>query len=276
MLAQQNMLLTDRTGVGARTPMPVSDVTIAGQSTSITGESVSFADGAAGTTQKLKLEFDKVMSAYGDRIGTVGDTSLSFTTGAVLTTEKPWKFKDTGGQDTDALRLATLSNGEYMVDYENGYILGKSATATSSTTDTVAYKIRKSTATLTGDIQIGAVELKDGSSDQRGSIASNGGVNTNRKMASSFDHGSKELISTNATQLTSTSFSAILGVLVKAHKNNSGRVFIGNADVTADTEESTDGIPLEAGESVVLEINDPSLLYGIADGDNHKVYWVAL
>jgi len=165
-------LLGDRTEIRDRTPMPVSDVTLAGILTNITSEAVSFTDGAAGTTQKLKLSYDKVLSEYGDRIGKLGDTSLSFTTGTVLTTEVEWKFKNGGGVDTDTARLATMSSGDYMVDYENGYILGKGATITSSSTDAATYKIKKSTATLTGDVQIGAVEIKNGSSDTRASVNS--------------------------------------------------------------------------------------------------------
>lgn len=268
-------LLGDRTEIRDRTPMPVSDVTLAGILTNITSEAVSFTDGAAGTTQKLKLSYDKVLSEYGDRIGKLGDTSLSFTTGTVLTTEVEWKFKNGGGVDTDTARLATMSSGDYMVDYENGYILGKGATITSSSTDAATYKIKKSTATLTGDVQIGAVEIKNGSSDTRASVNSDNELAVREATASSLDHGSKSEISTNAAQMTTTSFAAKAGVSIKADSNNSGRVFIGNSDVTAGTNDDTDGIPLDAGESIEIEVNNPNLLYVIADSDNHKVYWIA-
>lgn len=172
------MLLGDRKDVSNRLPMPVTDMTVSAQAVNVTAESVSFTDGAAGTTQKLKLVYDKVMSEYGDRIGAYGDTSLSFTTGTVLTTEVAWKGKMVAGEDNDTHRLTTLSNGEYMVDYENGYILGKSATVTSSSTDAVSYKVRKhdiiDVAIETGDIEIGAVEIKNGSSDQRATVNSSG------------------------------------------------------------------------------------------------------
>ena len=257
--------------------MPVLDVSAAGKKETIAAETVTFADGAAGTTQKLKLDYDKVMSTSADRIGKSGDTSLVFTTGTVLTTEVRWEFKNGGGVDTDAARLATMSDGEYMVDYENGYILGKNAIVTATTTDTVTYKIRKSTASLTGDIQIGVVEIKDATSDDRASVSADGklsiaGIGT----SATFDHGSKSGIGVNAVQMTTTSFDAQIGIVVKADKNNSGRVFIGNADVTAGTNDDTDGMPLSAGEVNEIEVNNPNLLYVIAEGDNHKVYWEAV
>jgi len=158
--------------------MPTCDMTVSSQSVSVSAETVTFADGAAGATQKLKLDYDKVLSEYGDRIGKLGDTSLSFATGTVLTTEVEWKFKNGGDADTDTKRLATMSSGEYMVDYENGYILGKNATITAVSTDAASYKIRKHDiidVTLeVGDIEIGAVELKSGTSDNRALVSAAG------------------------------------------------------------------------------------------------------
>jgi len=144
-------LLEDRTGIKARTPMPVHDVTNATSKTQITSEAVSFADGATGTTQRLKLTYDGVMSQYGERIGMDGDTSFSFGTGTILATQVPWRFKGTQGKDNETDRLDSMANGEFMIDHENGFILGKNASATSSTTDTATYKVRlQATATISG------------------------------------------------------------------------------------------------------------------------------
>ena len=130
--------------------MPVQDVSYATSKSQITSESVSFVDGAAGTTQRLKLTYDGVMALYGDRIGVKGDSSITWGTGTVLTTEVPWRFKDSGSKDTETERLASISNGEWMMDYENGFILGKNAISTSSTTDTISYKVRLSASTVVG------------------------------------------------------------------------------------------------------------------------------
>ena len=117
-----SQLLEDRTGIKARTPLPVQDVTSSTKKLAITGETITFANGVAGTTQQIKLNYDGIMSSTGDRIGQDGDTSIVWTTGTILTTEVPWKYKNTNGKDNDTDRLSTLANGEYMVDMENGYI----------------------------------------------------------------------------------------------------------------------------------------------------------
>ena len=130
--------------------MPVSDVTSSTSVSQRTAEAVSFTDGIAGTTQRIKLTYDGVMSLYGERIGMDGDSSLVFNTGSVLTTEVPWRYKNTEGKDNEADRLATLANGEFMVDYENGYILGKNFVTTSSSTDSVNYKVRLNASTVVG------------------------------------------------------------------------------------------------------------------------------
>jgi len=147
-------LLEDRTGIKARTPMPTHDVTSATKILDLTAEAITYADGVAGTTQQIKLTYDGVLSAQKDRIGVKGDSSFSFVTGTALTTEVPWRYKNVntkshGDNDTD--RLTSMANGEFMVDYENGYILGKNAITTSSATDTVNYSVRTiATAAISG------------------------------------------------------------------------------------------------------------------------------
>ena len=173
------MLLGDRYDISVKRPMPVIDISQSTKTTDISTETVTFSDGAAGTTQKLKLTYDNILSEYGDRIGDFNDTSLSWTTGTVLTTEVEWRFKNVPGKDNDTARLATMANGEFMVDYENGYILGKNATTTSTSTDVVDYKVRRQEINATinvGDIEIGAVELKDASTTNRAVIDTSGNL----------------------------------------------------------------------------------------------------
>ena len=144
------MLLKDGRLIDGVAPMPTHDVTQSSENVAITGETVTWADGAAGTTQQIKLVNDGIMNATGAHIGKDGDTSITWTTGTVLTTEVEWKYKGHHSLDNDTDRLKTLGNGYYMVDYENGYILGKNAITTSTATDTIAYKIRLRTVTISG------------------------------------------------------------------------------------------------------------------------------
>lgn len=93
---------------------------------------------------------------------------------------------------------------------------------------------------------------------------------------SSFDHGSNLDIDASAEQITSTSFSAKRGVTLRAPSTNTGILYIGNSDVTAGTTAATDGIPLEPGDSLFVEIDNPNKLYAIADTVNQKIFWSAI
>lgn len=94
--------------------------------------------------------------------------------------------------------------------------------------------------------------------------------------SSSFGHGMNSDVDATAEQLTTTSITAAHGVLVKAHRNNTGIVYVGNSDVTAETAAATDGLPLEAGETLFVEVNNPNKLYVIASAANQKVHWFAV
>jgi hypothetical protein len=51
------------------------------------------------------------------------------------------------------------------------------------------------------------------------------------------------------------------GVLVKASKNNSGTVYVGESSVTADEGAATSGYPLEPGESVGVPCRNANTVY---------------
>lgn len=106
----------------------------------VSSETVSFAAGAAGTTGVTNVVCSPVMNSLGTRMGHYNgsadyDTSLSWGTGTCLTTEVLWRR-----DQTDAVQLAALSNGEYAINYFTGDIRYKKATT--ATSDTASYKIR--------------------------------------------------------------------------------------------------------------------------------------
>lgn len=107
-------------------------------------------------------------------------------------------------------------------------------------------------------------------SDDRGMVV--------RSIASqlSFGHGSRSGIGTTAVQITSTSVATRKGVLVKAGNSNLGVVFIGNSGVTAGTVDATDGFELDAGESVIIEIDNVNKLFVIGSAVGQRVFWVAI
>lgn len=92
----------------------------------------------------------------------------------------------------------------------------------------------------------------------------------------SFDHGSNLDVDTAAEQVTTTSMAANRGVLITSDPANTGVVYIGNSDVTAGTADATDGIPLNAGEGVFIEINNANKLYAIASAVNQKVFFLVV
>ena len=90
---------------------------------------------------------------------------------------------------------------------------------------------------------------------------------------SSFDHGRNSDVDTAAEQITTTSVTANFGVLVKAANGNTGKIFVGNSDVTADSADATDGFELGAGESLLVKVDNANKVYVIASAVNQAVYW---
>tara|TARA_R110000744_G_scaffold33039_6_gene77016 strand:- start:633 stop:929 length:297 start_codon:yes stop_codon:yes gene_type:complete len=94
---------------------------------------------------------------------------------------------------------------------------------------------------------------------------------------SSFVTGRKSSIGTSAVQLTATSIHASRGVQIVADSTNSVKVYVGISTVTADSIDATDGFPLSAGESVVIPVIDPSIIYVRAvSGTTSKVFFVTV
>ena len=107
-------------------------------------------------------------------------------------------------------------------------------------------------------------------------LGANNDVVVSQDSQSVLDHGSNLDIDATAEQITTTSFSAKKGVILKCPSANTGILYIGNSDVTAGTTAATDGIPLEPGESLFIEVNNPNLLYAISDTADQKIFWMAV
>jgi len=156
-------LFADKTGqkhVTNRFPVPVDVVADTAYLNSITGETLQLyywnsnvltvdAGQAAGTLVIGKLAFTGVLDSLGAMIGNNADTSLTFTTGTVLTTIKPFRADLAEAPDKATLeQVATavtsgFTSGQYCVDHRNGIIYGIKATTGAS--DTVAYKVSTQT-----------------------------------------------------------------------------------------------------------------------------------
>ena len=87
--------------------------------------------------------------------------------------------------------------------------------------------------------------------------------------------GAKSAIGTSAVQLTTIEHHCLNGISITADKDNSGTVYVGLSGITAGTVDATDGIPLEAKDSVFIEIEDIRKIYVIGSAAGQKVWWLA-
>lgn len=71
-------------------------------------------------------------------------------------------------------------------------------------------------------------------------------------------------VSTGATLLPATALSDRIGIIL--HNLGSNTVYLGNAAVT-----SANGLPLESGEKLALDIGNTALLYGIVSTGTSEV-----
>lgn len=77
------------------------------------------------------------------------------------------------------------------------------------------------------------------------------------------------LIGTTETQVVPQKHDIRKGVDIKADVGNTTTIYIGEKGVTTDN-----GFPLEPGESVFVELKDPTRVRGIASAANQKAHWL--
>lgn len=106
----------------------------------IVSEAITFSAGAAGTSGVVSLQMAPVFNALGTYVGTLGDSSFSWTTGTILTAEVAFN-----SNLTQTEFLASLTNGQYAIDYSYGLVYYKKATT--GTADSANYKSRQFLAT---------------------------------------------------------------------------------------------------------------------------------
>jgi len=146
--------------ISNRLPLPVDILADTAFVNDISGESVALyywnsnvltadAGQAAGTVVIAKFKYTGILDALGGMIGNEGDTSISWTTGTVLTSEQRCDYSAIENPKNATLEqiatqlTANYSNGEYCVDYRNGILYGLKATI--GTGDTAAYKVLSQT-----------------------------------------------------------------------------------------------------------------------------------
>lgn len=85
------------------------------------------------------------------------------------------------------------------------------------------------------------------------------------------------VVGTSPVPLTPNKFSEVYkGVLVVADTANTVAIYIGRAAVTADNNVATGGIPLPAGTSIFIPIEDPTVLYVVSGSASQDAAWMVI
>ena len=93
----------------------------------------------------------------------------------------------------------------------------------------------------------------------------------------SVSTGSKNSIGSTPLQMSTTDYDLRIGVTVKASSVNAGRIYVGtSSNVTQNTNPSTDGFELSAGESIYLPVNNINLVYIVASQSGQKAFWMGI
>jgi hypothetical protein len=169
------------------------------------------------------------------------------------------------GDGTDLLAVNTngsinaAQSGTWNITNVSGTVSLPTGASTESTLSALNTKV---TACDTGAVVVSSSALPSGAATE-----------ATLNAQSSFDHGSKGSIGLTALQLTASSITAKKGVLVKASAANTGIIYVGNSDVTANSTEATDGYELYAGEAVLIEVDNANKIYVIASATGQKVFF---
>ena len=101
-------------------------------------------------------------------------------------------------------------------------------------------------------------------------VDSSGNLYTNLKAPTVICNGQKTIPSAGSSDRLRTSL-AVLSITVKAHKANTGNVFVGDSGVT-----SANGFILSPGDSVSFDIDDVADVYIDAAINGEGVSWIAV
>lgn len=183
------------------------------------GVRTSDAGQAAGTVVDATFANKNILNSLGTNIATKNDTSLAYTCSA-LTTELEISAKPTIQTLLEALDNATpatraeqvgalLSNGEFIIDYRRGFLIGKKATTASTMTSvTYNYTASPNASFPSGTSSIAIAE--DTASTNGEIIVKNGAVRRDTPASSAGTDGDWSTINNDANGNSWTSFGTLL------------------------------------------------------------------
>ena len=119
------------------------------------------------------------------------------------------------------------------------------------------------------DIEIGAVEIKNGSSDTRAEVNANNSLKTIEEVPGTpYTNQFAVATAGTAVQLQSN---ATLSLTIKALAANTGLIYVGGSSV-----DSTSGFELSAGDSVSIAVSQNNLIWIDASVSGEKVCVIAV
>ncbi len=211
------MLLGDVGRIGSTFPLPVTTADDATTATDVATEVVQFyiadtgiadAGDPANTVVYGNVQFSSIQDSSKTRVGSVADTSFSWTIGTALTdmVEFPVKFWEgefnlAESRATKMQKLADkflVNEGEYCVDHRTGLIIGRKADASTTDQANYTYRAATSTASVAGVV---TAKMQDGSGNAL--TSSGGALDVNIQTADAFsffsDFGANATANVKAT-----------------------------------------------------------------------------
>lgn len=93
-----------------------------------------------------------------------------------------------------------------------------------------------------------------------------------------FEHGTTNLTTANTPSqvITRTDLSPKKGVRLKAGISNSGIVYVGTSGAGNDPSAASCGYPLDGGDELFLECENPTVIYANNDTANDVVHWIVV
>ena len=132
--------------------------------------------------------------------------------------------------------------------------------------------LAKRVSLVAGDIEIGAVEIKDHDGTDRAEVTSDKALRVDQHTPIGIN-GAPVTVGTSAVEMTFTGTTKVISL--KSASTNSGLIWFGPSNVT-NAGANAYG-ELTADSAVEIELNDASVaIYCISDTASQKVYKVAL
>jgi hypothetical protein len=160
------------------------------------------------------------------------------------------------------------SRDQYQIVQIQGVSAVDDLTNTSMWVDPTTHRLYVDALISAGDIEIGAVEIKNSGDDTRATVGALGLYVDPRPLTAVFN-GTKTVPTGTAEAISSTQ--AIHSVTIKALSTNTVAIYVGTTGVT-----TANGFELLAGESVSLDCDNLTDVYCISGSASQVIRWVAV